>query len=93
LNCIGNVSFLIQSHKNTYGGLLPHKYFCQFNMLNLSFVLFHYLSKLVHLRNQLGMLSHIFYNQYNLLHVAQMQFVPPCTHPKVPSQEHHKGML
>ena len=58
-------------------------------MLNLNFLSFLLPDKPVHLRNLLDKLFHIFYNQYNLLHVVQTQFDQLYNHPKVPFQEHH----
>ena len=59
-------------------------------MLNPNFLSFLLQDKLAHLRNLLDKLFHIFYNQYNLLHVVQTQFDQLYNHPKVPSLKRHK---
>ena len=56
--------------------------------LNLNYVTFHFLYKLVHLRSLLGKLFHNAYNQYNLLLVVQRQFDLLYNRPKEPSPAH-----
>jgi hypothetical protein len=56
-------------------------------------VLFHYLNKHEHLKNQLDMQFHIFYTQCSLLHAVLMLFGLLYNRPMEPFLKRRMGML